>query len=150
MKVAGIVTDPEELTWNCELVPTENKAKGLTVPIPTLPPFLIVMAAELLGAKIKSPVEALPNCNGFMAVAPMVLVVPAALPREKVPAMEATGIPLLIFKTANLAEVVACPPIRKSTVELSGEIAPAVWFQYRSPTPVPQDPQAAVAPPNRH
>ena len=78
------------------------------------------MAVALLGAKIRSPVEALPNCKGFMAVAPMVLVVPAGLPKEKLPAMEATGVPELIPVIANLAEVVETPPIKKSMVELPG------------------------------
>jgi len=45
----------------------------------------------------------------------MVLVVPAGLPKEKLPAMEATGVPELIPVIANLAEVVELPPIRKST-----------------------------------
>jgi len=40
-------------------------SKGLVVPIPEYPPFLIIMAAALLGAKIRSPVEALPSCKGF-------------------------------------------------------------------------------------
>jgi len=32
---------------------TLKTSKGLVVPIPTYPPFLIIMAAALLGAKIK-------------------------------------------------------------------------------------------------
>ena len=31
------VTAPLELTWNCEVEPTENKEEGLVVPTPTLP-----------------------------------------------------------------------------------------------------------------
>jgi hypothetical protein len=111
---------PEELTWNWEEEPTEKMDEGLVVPIPMKPPFLMVMAAELFGAKIRSPVEALPNCRAFMAVAPMVLVVPAGEPRDKVPAMEAIGLAVLTLRIANLADVVACPPMKKSTVELLG------------------------------
>ena len=35
-------------------------------------------------------------------------------------ATEATGVPELMFKTANLADDVACPPTRRSRVELTG------------------------------
>ena len=49
---------------------------------------------------------------------------------------------------ANLALVVACPPIRRSTVELFGVRYPAPSVQLDEP-PAPQDPQAAVAPPLR-
>jgi hypothetical protein len=119
MPVAA-ATAPEELTWNWEEEPTEKIDEGLVVPIPMKPPFLMVMAAALFGAKIRSPVEELPNCKGFILVAPMVLVVPAAEPKDKVPAMEAIGVAVLTFKTANLALVVALPPMKKSTVLLLG------------------------------
>jgi hypothetical protein len=111
---------PEELTWNWELEPTAKIDEGVVVPIPIFPPFLMIMAAALLGAKIRSPVEALPNCKGFMAVEPMVLVVPVAEPNDRVPAMEAIGLAVATLRIANLALVVACPPMKKSTVELLG------------------------------
>src|SRR5437879_5815859 len=38
----------------------------------------------------------------------------------------AVGVPLLTFRKANFAEVVACAPRRKSTVEFFGAIAPFV------------------------
>jgi hypothetical protein len=80
----------------------------------------MIIAAALFGAKIRSPVEALPNCKGFILVAPMVLVVPAAEPKDKVPAIEAIGVVVLTLSMANLALVVAFPPMKKSTVLLLG------------------------------
>jgi hypothetical protein len=113
-------TAPDELTWKGEPEPTDNKDEGVIVPIPILPPFLMVMATALFGANIRSPVEAFPNCKAFIAVAPIDLAVPGAEPKDKVPAMEAIGLKVLTLRTANLAEVVACPPMKKSTVELLG------------------------------
>jgi hypothetical protein len=113
-------TAPEELTWNWEEEPTEKTDEGVVVPIPILPPFLMIMATVLFGAKIRSPVELFPSCKGFMAVAPIDLVVPGAEPKDRVPAMEAMGLTVLTLSTANLAEVVALPPMKKSTVLLLG------------------------------
>ena len=47
----------------------------------------------------------------------------------KLPAAEAVGVPELLLRTAKLADVLACPPMRKSTVELFGNRAPLPWFQ---------------------
>jgi hypothetical protein len=117
--VAAAIT-PEELTWNWEEEPTEKIDRGVVVPIPIEPPFLMIMATVLFGAKIRSPVEAFPSWRGFIAVAPIDLVVPVAEPKDRVPAMEAIGLTVATLRIANLAEVVACPPMKKSTVELLG------------------------------
>ncbi len=70
------------------------------------------------------PVVAPPRVKDCMAVVERVPVAlrydPPAAPAESV----AVGVPELIFITANLADAVLCPPIAKSTVELSGTIAP--------------------------
>ena len=52
-----------------------------------------------------------------------------------------------MFTSANFAEVVDCPPMSRSRVELFGVRNPAPSVQLELPPP--QDPQAAVAPPLR-
>ena len=70
----------------------------------------------------------------------------ACVPEET----EAVGVPELTLSTANLAEVVAVPPRRKSNVEVSfGVITPFTTSQLL-PAPAAQDPHAALAPPSRH
>jgi hypothetical protein len=148
----AVVIAPEELIWNPFDVPTENKDAGDAFPIPTYPlTFLMVMATALAGAKIRSPVEALPICRAFMAVAPMALVVPAGEPSESVPAMEAIGLAVATPRTANLAEVVAVDPTKMSIVELLGYNAPEDEFQKISDViPVLQTPKDGGFVPNRH
>ena len=52
--------------------------------------------------------------------------------RDRLPLIDAVGLPLLLFINANFALLVACPPINKSTVELLGNKAPLDWFQNKS------------------
>ncbi len=52
--------------------------------------------------------------------------------------IEAVGVPELTFKTANLAELVACPPTKKSRVLLIGYTAPLVTFHQLVPVEKPQ------------
>ena len=102
----GAVITPLASIENCELAPTENKPAGAAVPTPTRPPF------------------------GFNArdLFNDVVIVPSPFKLKALPAlepeMEAVGVPELTFKKANLAEVLACPPTKRSSVEFSGKMAP--------------------------
>ena len=89
------MTAPLELTWNCEVEPTENKDEGLVVPIPTFPllsnrviPFVQAFAPDLY-CKFKAPVAG--------------LMIPLAPPRVRVAEVEALPVGAPMFK------VVAAP-----------------------------------------
>ena len=111
-------------------------------------PMVIFLAVASLPSRM-SPVVVVPRVSVCLAV---VLMVPVAL-SERAPAapaeMVAVGVPLLTLIRPNLAEVVALPPISKSTVELLALRAPNVWFQKES-DPVAQEPKAGTVPPSRH
>jgi len=107
VRPVAAATAPDELTWNCELDPTEKRLVGVEFPTPTFPPF---------GFKAKDRfklVEIIPS--------PVKL---KALPAE-LPEIEAVGeLAPVTFKKANLAEVEDCPPTKRSSVEFKGTIAP--------------------------
>ncbi len=63
---------------------------------------------------------------------------------------EAVGVPVLIPRTANLAEAVDCPPSKKSDVELLGKMMPAPCWKGLTVVPVEQGPNDGVAPPKKH
>jgi hypothetical protein len=69
-----------------------------------------------------------------------------------VPAMEAMGLTELTFKTANLAEAVDVPPMRRSVTEIFGYNVPLTVSKVHldKPEVVLQLPQEAGDPPNRH
>src|SRR5258706_7731366 len=60
------------------------------------------------------------------------------------PEIDATGVPVLRFSTANLALVVACPPISKSVVELIGNSAPLLTDHQLVESPNVQLPQVGA------
>jgi hypothetical protein len=77
-----------------------------------------------------------------MAVEPMVLAPPL---KEMFPAIVAVGVPPAIFVTANLADEVVVPPIRKSKVEFPGYNAPSAEFHHDPPLVVESIPVTSVA-----
>ena len=116
-------------------------AAKVSVPVPLVMVLPLMVVAVNPPARVKapaavnllaeeknctSPVLPSPNCRGFLAVAPMVLVVPAAEPKTRLPETEAVGVPVATLRTANLAAAVDCPPTKKSTVALLGTITPPV------------------------
>src|SRR3990167_6236577 len=111
-------------------------------------PAPVVWSVKALPSTITFPVVAPPRFRVCIAVVDNVPVAlrnaPPAAPAE----IEAVGVPKLMFRTANLALVVDCPPIRRSTVELFGVRNPAPSVQLDE-LPAAHDPQAAVAPPLR-
>ena len=71
------------------------------------------------------PVVDVPSVSVCLLVVPIVpspVKYKALLPEFA--EIDAVGVPAAMFSTANLAEEVACPPTKKSTVELLGNKAP--------------------------
>ena len=110
-------------------LPTVSVAP-LTVKLPprVVRPVPVVIAALFTVFKLSAvgesmtilPVVLFPMVSDCLAV---VASVPEAVKNAAplVPAeTDAVGVPLDTFKTANFAEELACPPIKKSTVELIG------------------------------
>jgi hypothetical protein len=112
-----IVRFPEELE-RLEAPPIDNLLVGFVVPIPTLPlleryitevnpvspPTDVWKLRELLFKKLKVFAPAFPIGTA----------------NDRFPEMVAVGVPWATLIKANLADVVACPPMKKSTVELLG------------------------------
>src|SRR3990172_12105773 len=91
---------PVESTWNWEVEPTDSKAEGAVVPIPTFPALVMTnLGAPDLEAVNKSPI---PLLSTSMAA------------KEVWPEMEATGVVPLNPRTPNVANGAIVPiPTRK-------------------------------------
>ena len=100
-----------------EVPATSSLYPGVVVPIPTFP----VPLGLIKTLPVELYVDELPKTKSALFV---VEILP--LPSTKVdtfavdPEIDAVGVPELIFKTLNLALVVAVPPTKRSTVEFNG------------------------------
>lgn len=97
-------------TWNLE--------PGAVVPMPTLPSFWIKSLEVVV---LSPPTEVLKFIDPpFNAVKVIAGFDPVGAAMARFPPIEAVGVPLFMLRTANLAEAVEVPPMRRSTVELPG------------------------------
>ena len=124
--VLPIASVPDDLTSRVELAPrrrlpaTSRVARGVVVPIPTFPvplgfintcPVVLLVAEFPIVNVCLLVVPIFPRPFIYVALSPLLADILAV------------GVPPAMFNTANLAEAVACPPMRKSRVELRGTMA---------------------------
>ncbi len=139
--VGVIVMSPEVFVIVEEEPPISSFACGLVVPIPIFP--LLAMKSLVVSPaspptdvwKLRlPPFKTLKSAEGFA---------PVGTANERLPEMEAVGEPPAMFMNANLADAVAVPPKRKSSVVLFWIIILREGFSVNGlvPTPVLSVPQ---------
>ena len=140
------VVKPEKV-----IVPEDvNPVKPVRVPAPIRFAPLAVRASVPPGVSCTSPVFVSPRVRVCLAVVARVPVAvndaPPAVPAES----DAVGVPELTLRTANLAEVEAVAPIKRSKVLLIGYKDPLVWFHQLVALPKAHDPHVGVpVPPDK-
>lgn len=123
----NVVITPVEDTWNAFPVPD--------VRVPEMSKFPVT---SVFSARLMFPVVFPPMVRVFKSVVPIDAFVES---RAILPERDAVWLPLakLLPRIAKVAEDVACPPIRRSTVELFEYNAPRFCPQNASEVPAGQD-----------